>query len=103
MGKCQNPCDMYELRLPRQTYMIVPLLVSLVPRPTPFFSVLRFPLTIIHGCRRAAKTVFATSSVYYCQWKPKNRKNRLGLETRLTFSVAESTRMYKQSSTVQLC
>ena len=29
-------------------------LVSLVPRPTPFF-VLRFPLTIIHGCGRAAK------------------------------------------------
>ena len=27
---------------------------SFVPRPTPFFSVLWFALTIIHGCRRAA-------------------------------------------------
>ena len=41
----------------------------------PRFSVLRFPLTIIHGYGRAA--------VYYCQRKPKNRKNGVGLGTRL--------------------
>ena len=50
---------------------------SLVPRPTPFFSVLRFPLTIIHGCGRAA-------SVYYCQRKPKNRKKGVGLHGNTT-------------------
>ena len=35
----------------------------------PVLSVLRFPLTIM--------------SVYYCQRKPKNRKNGVGLGTRL--------------------
>ena len=43
----------------------------------PRFSVLRFPLTIIHGYGRAA--------VYYCQRKPKNRKNGVGLGTRLMY------------------
>ena len=38
---------------------------SLVPRPTPFFSVLRFAFTIIHR---------PSASVYYCQRKPKTRK-----------------------------
>ena len=39
----------------------------------PVFSVLRFPLTICHPY----------ASVYYCQQKPKNRKNGVGLGTRL--------------------
>ena len=41
----------------------------------PVLYVLWFALTIIHGCRRAAKT-------HICQRKPKNRKKR-GRGTRL--------------------
>ena len=42
-------------------------------------------LTIIHGCRRAPKNVLhrPSTSVYYCQRKPKNSKNGVGLGTRL--------------------
>ena len=58
-------------------------LASLV-RPTPIFSVLRFPLTIIHGYVYGRR-IFChpSTSVYYCQRKPKNRKNGVGLGTRL--------------------
>ena len=49
---------------------------SLVPRPTPFFcsSVSVDNNTRIHR---------PSASVYYCQRKPKNRKNGVGLGTRL--------------------
>ena len=56
---------------------------SLVPRPTPFFSVLRFVLTIIHGCGRAALPHLCISY----QRKPKNGKNGVGLGTRLEFTI----------------
>ena len=41
---------------------------SLVPRPIPRFSVLRFPLTIIHGCRRAAKNAEGLHHVSDVRW-----------------------------------
>ena len=44
----------------------------------PIFSVLRFPLM------NAEERPGSSASVYYCQRKPKNRKNGVGLGTRLT-------------------
>ena len=41
-------------------------LASLVPRLTPFFSVLWFQLTIIHGCGRAGKNAEGLVSFIMC-------------------------------------
>ena len=60
-----------------------PLHGSLIPRPTPFFSVLQFALTIIHGC--GEKTFFAALP-HPCIIVNANRrteKNGVGLGTRL--------------------
>ena len=47
---------------------------SLVPRPTPFF--------LFFGLNDTRLSTFF-AAVYYCQRKPKNRKNGVGLGTRL--------------------
>ena len=57
------------------------VLPSLLPRPTPFHSVLRFALTDAEERHPALR--HSPASVYYCQRKPKNRKKGLGLRTRL--------------------
>ena len=57
----------------------------------------RVPLSIIQGCGRAAKNAFRvfrrpSASVYYCQRKPKNRKNGVpvGLGTRLVMGLSRA-------------
>ena len=70
------------------TLTVWPPIPSLVPRPTPFFSVFQFALTDAE--ERCGELLRRSSiSVYYCQ-QLKNRKNGVGLGTRLSNSSVQA-------------
>ena len=73
----------------------------LIPRP-PLLFVLQFAFSIIHGSRRARKTIFSCSSTSMCyiERKPKNQKNEGGLGARLVnwYSLTKCQKLQTDAS-----